>query len=364
MRKKISFRQFDFFLFATPVLIFMVGLLSIYSASHQSGQTLDESLAVRQILWMAVGIAFVFLMVRIDYFKFQDIAWPSYIVSVFFLLAVLFTPARLGAHRWISLGGFNFQPSEFAKLAVILVLSQFFSENRLEYISWEKKSFIFLIVALPFLLILKEPDLGTALTLIPILIAMLYLWGIKLKEVFILIGLGLLAVPLCFGILKDYQKARLLVFMNPSLDPLGAGYTIIQSKIAIGSGGFFGKGFMAGTQNQLQFIPEKHTDFIFPVIAEEGGFVAATVVLGLFFLIIKKGFQICAVTPDRFGSQLACGISMMLAMQVLINIGMTMGVLPVVGMPLPLVSYGGSSVVMTMISIGFLLNIKMHRPLF
>jgi len=364
VRKRISFRQFDKQLFLTPVLIFVIGLFSIYSASFKSAQTIDQILAMRQIAWMGIGILLVFLIVRFDYFKLQDFVWPAYFLSIFFLVLVLFMPARLGAHRWIPLGGFNFQPSEFAKLAVILALADFFTHRRLEYSSKTKWMIPVATVGVPFLLILKEPDLGTALTLVPIFLAALYFWGVKPKTIFLVIGLLLLVAPLGFPFLKEYQKSRLLVFVNPNLDPLGAGYTIIQSKIAIGSGGIFGKGFMSGTQNQLNFVPERHTDFIFSVIAEEGGFIVSAVVLILFWLIVQKGYIIASQTPDRFGNQLACGITTMIAVQTIINLGMTMGLLPVVGMPLPLVSYGGSSVVVTMISIGILLNIKMHRPLF
>ncbi|PIU40282.1 MAG: rod shape-determining protein RodA [Candidatus Omnitrophica bacterium CG07_land_8_20_14_0_80_50_8] len=277
---------------------------------------------------------------------------------------VFFMPARLGAHRWIPLGGFNFQPSELAKFSIILALSQFFSDHRPALMPKTKWAVLFSMVAVPFLLILKEPDLGTALILVPVFFAMLYLWGFRLKYIVIFILAACLASPVLFHFLKDYQKDRLMVFINPNADPLGAGYTIIQSKIAIGSGGLFGKGFMGGTQNQLKFIPERHTDFIFAVIAEEGGLAASVVILTLFWVIVKKGFRICSQTPDRFGSQLACGISTMLGLQAIINLGMTMGLLPVVGVPLPLVSYGGSSVVITMLSIGLLLNLKMHRPLF
>ena len=364
MQKKINFAQFDKTLFLTPILIFTIGLLSIYSASFQASQNVDQLLVVRQILWMAVAVLLVFLLVRVDYFKFQDFAWPSYLISIFFLIVVLFMPARLGAHRWVGLGGFNFQPSEFAKLAVILVLAQFFAANRLEAVSRRRIVIPFLVVAIPFFLILKEPDLGTAMTLVPALFAMLYLWGVKPKRILSMAGVCVLGSPVLFHFLKDYQKARLLVFVNPNMDPLGAGYTIIQSKIAIGSGGWFGKGFMSGTQNQLHFVPERHTDFIFPVIAEEGGFFASALMMALFLLIIKKGYEVCAKTPDRFGHQLACGIVTMLGVQTVVNLGMTMGLLPVVGMPLPLVSYGGSSVLITMLSIGILINIKMHRPLF
>ena len=364
MKKKLSFRYFDKPLFVTPILIFLIGIFSIYSASFKSHQSFDESLAMKQILWMGLGSLLVFLIVRVDYFKLQDVAWPLYFLSLFLLVAVLFTPARLGAHRWFRVGGFNFQPSELAKLSTLLVLSRFFSENRPEYLSKRKLLILFAIIGIPFLLILKEPDLGTGLLLLPVFFSMLYLWGFRVKYIFLFIATAAVISPVLFHFLKDYQKARLLVFINPNVDPLGAGYTIIQSKIAIGSGGLFGKGFMSGTQNILNFVPERHTDFIFAVIAEEGGLAASFAVLALFWIIVYRGFLIAGQTPDRFGSQLACGIAAMIGFQVLINFGMTMGLLPVVGLPLPLVSYGGTSVFITMLFIGILLNIKMHRPLF
>lgn len=364
MRKKINFRDFDKTLFLTPILIFLIGLATIYSASFKAHQPLVETLATRQMIWMAAAILLVFLVVRFDYYRLQDLAWPSYILSLLLLVAVLFTPARLGARRWIEIGGFNFQPSEFAKLSVILVLARFFSNNRPEYLPRHKMLIPFAVVAAPFLLILKEPDLGTGLLLVPVFLTMLYFWGFRTKNLLILMGLGVVACPFLIGFLKEYQRTRLLVFMNPNLDPLGAGYTIIQSKIAIGSGGLLGKGFMGGTQNMGQFLPERHTDFIFGVVAEEGGFLASVAILTLFWTIVRKGFRIAGQTPERFGSQLACGISSLLALQAVINLGMTMGLLPVVGVPLPLVSYGGSSVVITMLAISILINIKMHRPLF
>ncbi len=364
MRLRTKFSRFDKLLFFMPVIIFGIGLLSVYSASHKVHQSLSDQLAARQLLWMGVGILLVFLVVRWSYFRLIDAAWPFYFLSLFFLTVVLFMPARMGAHRWIGLGGFNFQPSEMAKLAVILVLSRYFSSNRIEFMPKSRLIEPFLIVGVPFLLILKEPDLGTGLILIPVFLCMLYLWGMRPRTILTFIALGVLASPVLFHFLKEYQRARLMVFINPNLDPLGAGYTIIQSKIAIGSGGLFGKGFMGGTQNQLKFLPERHTDFIFGVIGEEGGFVAALLVISLFWLIIRRGYQITAQTPDRFGSQLACGITTMFAFQVFMNLGMTMGVLPVVGVPLPLVSYGGTSILMTMFALGLLINIKVHRSLY
>ncbi len=362
--RKVQFSRFDKLLFFTPITIFLIGILSVYSASYKVNQSFNDQLATRQLLWMGVGILVVFLVVRRSYFRLVDLAWPFYFVSLFLLVAVLFTPARLGARRWIDLGGFNFQPSELAKIAVILVLSRYFSSNRIEFMSKRRLIEPFLIVGVPFLLILKEPDLGTGLILVPVFLAMLYLWGLPTRKLLLLIGAGLLASPVLFHFLKEYQRTRLLVFMNPNLDPLGAGYTIIQSKIAIGSGGFFGKGFLGGTQTQLKFLPERHTDFIFGVVGEEGGFLASMLVIALFWLIVRRGYQITAQTPDRFGSQIACGITTMLAFQAFVNLGMTMGVLPVVGVPLPLVSYGGTSVVMTMLAIGLLINIKVHRSLY
>jgi rod shape determining protein RodA len=193
---------------------------------------------------------------------------------------------------------------------------------------------------------------------------MIYLWGFSPKRIIAILSGGCVVLPFVIGLLKEYQRSRLLVFLNPNLDPLGSGYTITQSKISIGSGGLWGKGFMAGTQNYLKFLPERHTDFIFGVIAEEGGFIICFLLIGLFWLIIARGYRIAGQTSDRFGAQLACGITTMIAVQVFINLGMTMGILPVVGVPLPLVSYGGTSVAITLASIGILLSIKNHRSLF
>lgn len=364
MRKRLRFKDFDKLLFVMPLVIFFIGIASIYSASFKAHQTIDQSLAGKQLLWMGIGVLLVFLIVRVDYFKLQDIAWPLYALSLFLLVLVLFMPSRLGAHRWIGIGNFNFQPTEIAKIAMILWLARFFAANRYEYISKRKLLAPFIIVAIPFFLILKEPDLGSGLLLLPVFFSMLYLWGFPLKRLFFMIAGAAALAPVFFHFLKDYQKSRLMVFVNPNADPLGAGYTIIQSKIAIGSGGLFGKGFLGGTQNLLQFLPERHTDFIFGVIAEEGGLFAGFTVILLFWLIVNKGYTISNETPERFGSQLACGITTLIGTQAIINLGMTMGLLPVVGVPLPLVSYGGTSVVVTMISIAILLNIKMHRPLF
>lgn len=363
-RRTFLFRKVDKFLLFAPVFIFMAGIVSIISTSFRADQTLDYTFVMRQLQWVGLGMLLVLLLIRVPYFKLLDFSWPFYFLSLFLLALVLFMPARLGAHRWIGVGTFSFQPSEIAKIAVIFVLAHFFSSNRIEYTPNDKRLLPFVIVLFPFLLILKEPDLGTGLTLIPVLLAMLYVWGLKPRYIFLLLLAAALVSPILFHFLKDYQKARLLVFINPNADPLGAGYTIIQSKIAIGSGGLFGRGVFGGTQTQLNFVPENHTDFIFASIAEEGGFMATCFILGLFLGIVQKGLSIASKTSDRFGVQLAVGITTMLAVQTIINIGMTAGVFPVVGIPLPLVSYGGSQLVITLLAIGLLINIKIYRPLF
>jgi len=213
----------------------------------------------------------------------------------------------------------------------------------------------------PFLLILGQPDLGTALMLVPVFFTLLYIWGAKLKHLFFIIGCGLVMSPLSWFLLKDYQKERIMVFMNPDIDPLGAGYTVIQSRIAIGSGGAFGKGWLSGTQNQLNFLTERHTDFIFSVAGEEWGFVGGAILIALYYVLVKRAFEIARKTDDPCGTLAACGMATIMGIQVIVNISMTMGFMPVVGLPLPLVSYGGSSLLVTMIALGLLESVAIHR---
>jgi rod shape determining protein RodA len=220
------------------------------------------------------------------------------------------------------------------------------------------------LLSLPFLLVLIQPDLGTALLLVPIFFAMMFVAGASRKYLGILIAAGVAAMPFFWHFLRDYQKQRLMVFLNPNVDPLGAGYTIIQSKIAIGSGGLIGKGWLAGTQNQLNFLPERHTDFIFSVIGEEWGLFGALALVLLYFLIVRRSFNIAVSTNDMYGKLIATGVGVLLALQVVINMAMTIGMMPVVGIPLPLVSYGGSSMLATFIAVGLLLSVGMRRSRF
>ena len=356
------YRNFDKVLLIVALVIFAVGLSSIYSATYTGG---SYSLVLKQLIWMVIGLIFLFVIIHIDYQRFVDVAYILFGLSVLLLIAVLFYGrTKLGAQRWFSIWGFGFQPSEFVKITYILALSSYLG-TRAKF-SYQTRDLIipFIITLVPLALIFMQPDLGTALMLIPILFAMLYVRCADIRHLLAIIFLGLASTPFLWFMLKDYQRERLSVFINPNADPLGAGYTIIQSKIAIGSGFILGKGWLSGTQNQLNFLPERHTDFIFSVVGEEGGFIGCMLLIGLYAVLIYRGLKIASSTGDTYGKLMATGIVVMLACQVIINIGMASGFMPVVGLPLPLMSYGGSSLLTTVISIALLLNIGMHRPRF
>ncbi|MBN1353114.1 MAG: rod shape-determining protein RodA, partial [Candidatus Omnitrophica bacterium] len=256
------------------------------------------------------------------------------------------------------------QPSELAKITLTLSLALFVGERKND-INKISTVFFALTFCLPFFfLILIEPDLGGALILLPLTLAILFVGGTRLRHIFFIIASGLATLPLFWHFLKGYQRQRLMVFINPNIDPLGSGYTIIQSKIAVGSGGLFGKGWLSGTQSQLNFLPERHTDFIFSVVGEEWGFIGALILVLLFLLIVYRAAKIIETTPNIYGKLIATGFLTLFALQVVINIGMTIGILPIVGFPLPLISYGGSSLITTLFYIGLLLNIGMRRTLF
>jgi len=275
---------------------------------------------------------------------------------------MIFGRTTSGSQRWLQLGFFSFQPSELAKIAIILALTRYFTENE-NTLGYGFRDLIvpFLILAIPLALIFKQPDLGTTGLLVLISFSMLAFMGFRLQTWLALGGACVAAAPIFWHFLKDYQKTRLLTFINPDLDPLKTGYHITQSKIAVGSGTIWGKGWLKGTQSQLHFLPEQHTDFVFSVWAEEWGFVGAFLLLFLFLLLISRGLKIANTSKDRAGAVLAIGISAMLFWQIFINVGMVVGIVPVVGVPLPLFSYGGTSVISTLMGIGILMNISMRR---
>ena len=278
------------------------------------------------------------------------------------LLAVMIVGhSALGAQRWIQIGPINLQPSEFSKIIMIVCLAAMLEERVGKLNSLEDLAPVALYVGVPFVLVLKQPDLGTSLVFMAIFLGMVFACGIRLKLLAGLFAAGIAAMPVLWHFLKDYQKMRIMVFMDPNVDPLGSGYHIIQSKIAIGSGMLFGKGLFEGTQSQLNFLPENHTDFIFAVVGEELGFVGAAVLLLLYLVVLWRGVQIARDASDIFGRLLAVGITSMLAFHVLVNVGMTMGIMPVTGIPLPLMSYGVSSLTTNVLAIALLLNIQLRK---
>ncbi len=372
MLNQAKIRKFDFILLLTVVLVFAIGLAFLYSASYQYAKGAGSAqFLFKQIVWFGLGLMVILIILSVNYQKWLELAYPLYAVNLLLLILVLAVgETRLGAQRWISMGGISFQPAEFSKLIVVFTLARYLGLKNSgtgislfasgQTLKLKEIMVSFLIVGIPFLLTVKQPDLGTALTLIPILFVMLYIWGAPLKTLGLILGLGMLCCPVFWQMLKPYQKSRILVFINPNADPLGAGYTIIQSKIAIGSGGLFGKGWLSGTQNQLNFLPERHTDFIFSVVGEEWGFLGALLLLVLYFVLIWRAVGAAQYATNVSAKLFACGLVTLILFQVIVNIAMTMGLVPVVGLPLPLISYGGSSLLTTMAAVGFLLNIRMR----
>jgi len=359
-------------IFSLGLLISIIGIMSIYSSTYQK-EEMFFPLHQRQALWVILGIIVFAVMASVHYRYLWDAAYCLYAVALLLLMLVFLLGAvRLGAQRWLSFAWFNFQPSEVAKLIIVVVLARYFSRKSVDNVSlMVNKSGVLRGLVLPLalifppsLLIIEQPDLGSGVMLGAVFAVMLYLSGLRFRDILLFLAVVALALPLLWLVLRDYQKERLLVFLNPNIDPLGAGYTVIQSKIAVGSGALFGKGWLSGTQSQLRFLPESHTDFIFATYAEEWGLFGSVVLLVLYFFLIHQGIRIGLRTSDTFGRLLAFGISLMLGLQVFINISMNMGLAPVVGLPLPLMSYGGSSVLTTFIALGILANIDKTRGVF
>ncbi|MDD5680599.1 MAG: rod shape-determining protein RodA [Candidatus Omnitrophica bacterium] len=363
---RINYRKdFDPFLIILPLIIVVASFLFLYSASHGLYEPGGTNFAFRQLVWLAASVVILIILVNIDFRRVLDWSYLYYaIIAVILLLLLLVGGARMGAKRWFTIGWLAFQPSEFAKIVLIMTLAFYLGNNRHSIRSIKGLLMPFLFTGIFFLLVIKEPDLGSALILLAILFVMLLVSGMPFKYLFGLIAAGAASSPVLWHFLKDYQKRRLLVFVNPNMDPLGAGYTIIQSKIAIGSGGLFGRGWMGGTQNQLNFLPESHTDFIFAVVGEEWGFAGSLFLIFLFAFLISRVLSVAERTNDFYGKLVIIGVAGMLSFQVLVNIAMTIGLMPVVGIPLPFVSYGGSSLMINFIALALVINIDMHRTLF
>lgn len=357
---------FDWWMLSLTMIAAGIGMVVLYSAVNAGTDTHLSGLFGKQLIWYSAGAVLMIAAFLVNYKMFERWGHLVYILCVLMLVAVIFFGKYVGgSKRWLVLGPFSVQPSEMVKLAVIIMLAKYYARIvRTEGIRWREMMTPVVITAIPFVLIVRQPDLGTAM-LIGLIAASITLY-IKIER-HTLIGLiagGALTVPVIWLFLKGYQKQRILTFLNPDRDPLGAGYHIIQSKIAIGSGMLAGKGFLKGSQNTLDFLPEQHTDFIFSVLAEEWGFIGTIITLSVFLLIIVWGLQIAQRSRDPFGTILAVGITAMIAWQVFINIGMVMGLMPVVGVTLPFISYGGSSVITMMAGVGLLLNVSMRRFMF
>ncbi len=357
--------HFDWTLLGIVLLIASIGILNLYSGGP-NGETSGTPIYLKQMLWLGIGLGVMLMIAFIEYRYYADIAYIVFAVALLLLILVFgFGIITSGARRWFKFGSFSFQPSEFVKIALIMALAKFFQRppDREGY-SLKQLFLPFLFLCVPIVLILKQPDLGTAIILALIFFSVLLFVKIRWSSLFLLIGAGGIFVPLVWGLLKEYQKKRIITFFNPELDPLGAGYHLIQSKIAIGSGGILGKGFMKGTQCKLGFLPEQHTDFIFSALGEEWGLIGCLIVIGLYLGLILWGLRIAIQSKDRFGAVLSFGVVSMLFWHIFINIGMVMGMMPVVGIPLPLLSYGGSFLLSTLMGIGLLLNLSMRRFLF
>ena len=359
-------QYFDWWMLSLVLLVGAIGMVALYSAVHAGGATGQAGLFTRQLIWYAAGTVAMVLAFLFDYKNVERYAHVFYAICVAMLVAVLLIGKYVGgARRWLSLGPVAIQPSEIVKLAVIFVLAKYYARVcTTKGVNFRELVTPVVMTAIPFILIVRQPDLGTAMVVALIAASVTLYVKIERRTLICLIAGCSLAVPLVWMSLKGYQKQRILTFLNPDRDPLGAGYHIIQSKIAVGSGMLSGKGFLKGTQNALDFLPEQHTDFIFSVLAEEWGLLGAMTVLIAFLLLTTWGLRIAQRSRDPFGTILAVGVTAMISWQVFINIGMVIGLMPVVGVTLPFVSYGGSSVICMMAGVGLLLNVSMRRFMF
>jgi len=362
MRRMLSFRDFDWTLLAMVLTLCTISVLEIYSATLH---TKYSGFHTKQVYWILGGIVVMFVMAKIDYHRLLDFVWWAYGFCFVTLIAVKLVGTKvLGARRWIKLGPMHFQPSEWVKLVLIVMVAHYFANLGGRDLTWRDIFKAIGLVGVPMLLVLLQPDLGTALTYTPILLAGLFLGGIRWRQALILATVGVVALVGAWSsgkVLKPYQKARLTSFINPDNDPRGSGYQIRQSLIAVGSGGVWGKGAQQGTQTQGDFLPIPHADFIFAAFSEEHGFVGAFLVLLLYFVILMRLIQNAQTAADMSGSLLVMGVVAVLTFQIAVNVGMVIGFMPVTGIPLPLMSYGGSSVLFTFLALGVVMNVRMRR---
>jgi rod shape determining protein RodA len=399
---RLGSREIDWSLVIVALLLCVIGVLLIYSAKYHSESAVERSIWVKQMVWIVLGLLTCALTFSIPLKFYEAFSYVLYFLCILSLVLILMVgSSKMGAARWISLGGFNIQPSEFAKIGILFPLARYLAYSKRSIYSLRWLASVTGLTLVPALLILKQPDLGTSLVFFAILISMLFWSGVPLLYLFLIVSplvslicafhwiswalfflllvfllyrlrlafvfsVGFLLVNLAFGMvtplvwnkLHDYQKQRIIVFLDPGRDPQGAGYQIIQSKVAIGSGQIAGKGYLQGSQTKLAFLPHQHTDFVFSVLGEEFGMLGGLVLLGLFAFLLARGILIAQKTRNAFAGNVAIGLAAILGFQMLVNVGMTLGVMPVTGLPLPFVSYGGSSMISSWAMLGLLLAIN------
>ncbi len=367
VQERTTIRKIDFNLALVIFTLNVIGLINLYSATHGPNSKGVASLFVSQVIYLIMGWIIFAAVTFINYRIFLKLAYPFYVINCLLLILVMIIGhSSLGAQRWLDLGFFRYQPSESMKLVVVLVLARYFHTHvKPQGHSFKELLLPATLTLFPALLVVKQPDLGTGLLLISVIATICLFVKMRRSVVIWLILSFVCALPLAWKFaLKDYQKNRIHTFLDANRDPRGAGYNSIQSKIAVGSGKFFGKGFRKGTQGQLEFLPERHTDFIFSVLSEEHGFVGSVTTLALYCILFLMGARIASQAKDKFGVLLTLGVMSILFWHMFINVGMTTGLLPIVGIPLPLISYGGSSLLTTMLGLGMVSSVSLRRFLF
>lgn len=357
-------RRLDWLSLAAAGILLILGILFIYSAYYRGDGVPIDPFYQRQIIWALIGLPVMVGVSLYDYRKWGKICWIIYTVSIVLLILVLITGVEVsGGKRWLSFFGMRMQPSELAKIATLAFLAWFLSRPTRDITHPKVIVQAGAIAGLPFFLIFAEPDLGTAATLVPLTLTLLFVCGVPVKSFAFLMMLGIFLLPIGWMGLDEYQQDRILVFFDPGRDPLGAGWTRVQSEIAVGSGGLTGKGFLAGTQNILEYLPRNiaHTDFIYSVVAEETGFVGSALVLSLYAALLIGIVRTALLAADQFGRFLAIGVAALLFSHILINVAMTIGLMPITGLPLPLLSYGGSFTITTLCALGVVQSVYLRR---
>ncbi len=367
IEERTFLRKIDINLIFVIIALNIIGLINLYSATHDPQTVGIHRLFAQQLFWVGVGWLIFFGSTLLDYKFLVKFAYVFYLINCALLVLVeVIGKTALGATRWLDLGFFHYQPSETMKLVLVILLAKILAEkNTINGLSLKQIIYPLVLTFIPFALTAAQPDLGTAMMLIIISVSMLLFIGIKKRILIIASFAVLLLIPFAWNFgLKDYQKSRVLTFFDPNRDPRGAGYNSIQSKIAVGSGKFLGKGFRKGTQSQLDFLPERHTDFIYSVLSEEHGFVGSFTVLSLFVILILIGLKIASQAPDKYGAILVIGCLALIFWHMFINIGMVIGILPIVGIPLPILSYGGSGMITSFFALGLISSVAFRRYIF